>query len=371
MKVLFCSSCNKDKDKADGGIDIWTRNIISYYNELRDSAVDLELFPFDDEAVGEQTSFCARAFYGAKKLFRKSFKLYLRLKKRDVEFVHISTSASLSLFKDILMIRIAKHYKCRTALHLHFGRIPQLYLSKNWEWKMIVKIGGIVDNIVVMDNASFSTLRNVGFDNVHYIPNPVSEKVIDIARHTPVPDRTSNQLLFVGHGYKTKGVYELVKGCRDVDNVTLRIVGLFSESIRNELLEIAKEKDNGNWITFVGELPHNKVIMEMLTSDIFVFPSYTEGFPNVILEAMASGCAIASSNVGAIPEMLDIDGDACGLCYAPKSAEAVSKAVASLISKPDIKNLMRKRAKDRVVNQYSLHSVWKLFLKIWLDSNSK
>ena len=39
-------------------------------------------------------------------------------------------------------------------------------------------------------------------------------------------------------------------------------------------------------------------------ADLFVFPSYSEGFPNVILESMAAGCAIVTTNVGAIPQML-------------------------------------------------------------------
>lgn len=367
MKVLFCASCNKDLSKASGGIDIWTRNIISYFNGLPTPAVDLELFPFDDEAVGEQTSLFARALYGSKKLFRKSFLLYRRLKKRDVDFVHISSSASFSLFKDYTMIRIAKHYKCKTALHLHFGRIPQLYSTNNWEWQMIARIGKIVDYVVVMDNASLSTLQNAGFDNVHYIPNPVSDSVIRMSNQIPVPERVSNQLLFVGHGYKTKGVYELVEGCRDVENVTLRVVGRFHESIKSELMQIANTRDNGNWITFVGELPHDKVIEEMLTSDIFVFPSYTEGFPNVILEAMACGCAIVSSNVGAIPEMLDVNGDACGLCFEPKKSEEVTKAVSILIASPELKNNLKRRAKERVCLHYSLPNVWCHFIKLWLN----
>jgi glycosyltransferase involved in cell wall biosynthesis len=66
----------------------------------------------------------------------------------------------------------------------------------------------------------------------------------------------------------------------------------------------------------------------MQAADLFVLPTYTEGFPNVILEAMAAGKAIISTRVGAIPEMLAVDeNESCGLVIAPRDAGALVAAL--------------------------------------------
>ena len=64
--------------------------------------------------------------------------------------------------------------------------------------------------------------------------------------------------------------------------------------------------------------------MLLSASDVFVLPSYTEGFPNVIIEAMAMGKPIIATSVGAIPEMLD---EGCGVVVPPKDADSLQKAL--------------------------------------------
>ena len=121
-----------------------------------------------------------------------------------------------------------------------------------------------------------------------------------------------------------------------------------------------------SWLTICGEKPYEEVIGEMLACDVFVLPTYTEGFPNVILESMACGCAIVTTPVGAIPEMLDIAGEApCGVCVEPKSAEALGTAIESLLADEEQKRLLGSRAKSRVVEQYSIESVWQQMVEIW------
>jgi glycosyltransferase involved in cell wall biosynthesis len=57
---------------------------------------------------------------------------------------------------------------------------------------------------------------------------------------------------------------------------------------------------------------------------IFVLPTYTEGFPNVILECMASGCPIITTPVGAIPDMLQFGStQACGACVDVKDVQGL------------------------------------------------
>lgn len=70
----------------------------------------------------------------------------------------------------------------------------------------------------------------------------------------------------------------------------------------------------------------------MLKCTVFVLPTYTEGFPNVVLESMACGCPIVATSVGAIPEMLD---GGAGIVIEPRNVEQLRDAVAWVLENPE------------------------------------
>ena len=102
-----------------------------------------------------------------------------------------------------------------------------------------------------------------------------------------------------------------------------------------------------------------------MTANIFAFPSYTEGFPNVILEATVCGCAIASSSVGAIPEMLDVNNKPCGICYKPQSIDDVRDSIIHLLSDGDLCENYSQQAMCRAYSEYSMQNVWQRLINIW------
>ena len=125
---------------------------------------------------------------------------------------------------------------------------------------------------------------------------------------------------------------------------------------------------DGDWLVFEGEVDHQVVIQEMLSSGIFILPSYTEGFPNVILESMACGCAIVATSVGAIPEMLDITSSApCGLCCDPKDVEGLRRNIKFFLDHPTEAHQYAGRAEKRVNEMYAVPKVWEQLVEIWKD----
>ena len=157
----------------------------------------------------------------------------------------------------------------------------------------------------------------------------------------------------------------MVEACSQIPNIELRIVGKCSPEVESELRAIASENNQGEWLNIVGEVDHDGVLAEFLQADMFVFPSYTEGFPNVILEAMACGCPIVSSDVGAIPEMLDVDGAPCGICFKPMSVDEVKTSVMSIIDNDQLKNQLTLNASLRLNENYTMTIVWRNLINIW------
>ena len=134
--------------------------------------------------------------------------------------------------------------------------------------------------------------------------------------------------------------------------------------MRNSLNDLAGK--NNNWLDIVGEKSFEDTIKEILSCELFVLPSYTEGFPNVILESMACGCSIIATKVGAIPEMLDIDGKKpCGLCIEPKNVFQLRSSILKLLDDEILAFELGKRAKRRVNEEYSMPVVWSKMVDIW------
>ena len=366
MLVLLCSPYKSAPDIVRGGINQWAQNILSYHKEHTD---DIEIIPvsFDRHIslIHSKNAF-QRFINGLKEQVSPIREAIKVLKSTKPDVIHICTSAGLGCFRDLLLAKAARKHHVRSIIHLHFGRLPELADKKNWEWHILKKVLKKCDVIVPMNKPTEDTLLNIGYANVRYLPNPLSNSVVEqVSKLEGTIRRIPGQLLYVGHVYETKGVLELVKGCKDIDGIKIRIVGKCTEEMKDTLLSIGASSINKDWIDFVGEIPHKEVIKEFLEADLFVLPSYTEGFPNVILEAMACGCPIIASNVGAIPEMLDTDNEPCGMCIEPKSSKEVHDTVAFLLNDKEQKKTFSERAKRRVHSMYAMPVVWKELVKIW------
>ena len=106
----------------------------------------------------------------------------------------------------------------------------------------------------------------------------------------------------------------------------------------------------------------------MLKCGVFVLPSYTEGFPNVIIESMYCGCPIVATNVGAIPEMLNVSNETCaGICVEPGDVEQLRNAIRLILDKINYAEKLGHNAKQRVVDEYSITAVWNMLNKIWCN----
>ena len=239
---------------------------------------------------------------------------------------HINTSGSFSLFRVAFYLLCLKIWGVKTVVHCHFGRIPQIVQSKNWEWKLLRFLIQQSKKIIVIDSPSYDALKECGWhDKVVLIPNPCSSDVETIAR-MPLVKKMERDFIFVGHIIPTKGVFELVRAFVALEgDYNLTLIGPYNEKVKSDLQEIAYAHQNGRWLNFVGAKPKEYVLERMTEAAALILPSYTEGFPNVVLEAMATGCPVLATNVGAIPMMLEYQfGDCLGICFPPKSENTIS-----------------------------------------------
>lgn len=358
MRVLLISPLGG----VVGGVSMWTKHIVSHMATLSD--VNITLCDFSRKIAGLTISNPIKKWLSAAyDYIWLTHNAIQKVKNFNGDVVHICTSASFLLIKDILILQAAKKKGLRTCIHFHFGRIPQLANKHGWEWRLLLKVINMADTAIVIDKMSLSTLEDIGYQNVVLIPNPISEEVEKTVENTTAK-RIDRLLLFAGHCIPTKGVFELVSVCKNIPNIRLRMIGAISDNMRKQLIEIAGDQDN--WLDIKGQVPFKETIREMKSCDVFVLPTYTEGFPNVILESMACGCPIIASSVGAIPEMLEEEeGRHYGILIDPQNEMNLKTAILTLLSNDNLKVECGNNARKRVYARYNIQTVSNQLIKTW------
>ena len=363
MKVLLLSPYS---DNLVGGIINWTKYVVGYHRTHSED-VDLTLL-YNDHAsqVMESASLFERFRAGLSNYLPVVIKLKKAVKEKRYDIAHICTSASWGLIRDLLVVRAANRAGVRTIAHMHFGRIPKVLKTKGWERTLLLRLVKHVDCIAVMDRESLKALQEAGFNNVKFLPNPLSPDVQQIIDACGNVKRDQYKVVYAGHILPTKGVEELVRACCGIKGIKLELLGKVpNEAYRNHLFSIAGSGAE-SWLNIPGTKSFGEVIAEMKSCGVFVLPSYSEGFPNVILEGMACGCPIVATPVGAIPEMLAIDSnEPCGIVVPVKDVEALRLAIESLFNEPEYATRLANDASKRVNAEYAMPKVWEQLMGLW------
>ena len=161
-------------------------------------------------------------------------------------------------------------------------------------------------------------------------------------------ERDENMLLAVSDIYVQKNFKNLLLAISELipekPNIQLKIAGRpIDFEFLQELKTIVKEKDLGNHVEFLGGLEVDDLIKLYQKCGLFVFPSTVETFGNPLVEAMACGAPIASSNAAAMPEVL---GDA-GVYFDPNKISDMRDTILKLMLDKELRNLISESAEAR------------------------
>jgi glycosyltransferase involved in cell wall biosynthesis len=156
-------------------------------------------------------------------------------------------------------------------------------------------------------------------------------------------------VLFVGRLTAGKGVDVLIDAMRACPNEALVVVGDGPE--RAQLEARTRGLD---WVTFAGAASHDEVERHLAAAKMLVLPSFHEGQPNALMEAMARGVPVVATAVGGIPDLVR-DGET-GILVRPGDVAGTAAAIRRLSGSPALRTSLAQRARQEMA-QYEWSSV--------------
>lgn len=341
-----------------GGIANWAAMISDHYSkhpELRVEIARINTAPPARDLDG-RTIF-TRVIHGARSVFSSRKELKALIESGNVDVVHVTTSGSLALIRDCILLKLCKRKSVKSVLHIRFGRVPDVIKDNGLEKKLLMCAMRAANKVLVLDSKTEEACleENVIADS---IPNPVNINEIQQG-----VEKVGDSVVYLGWVIKAKGIeellaaWELVKTSKRAMQATLTIIGPFDEAY----MEYLKSRYSFAGVRIEGELSHVDALEILSRSKIFVFPSYTEGFPNAVVEAMASKCAIIATDVGAIGDMLR---DKCGIIV-ERNPENIANALIELLENDDLSQTLADHARLKAYKMYDLRRVGKLYAEYW------
>lgn len=201
-------------------------------------------------------------------------------------------------------------------------------------------------NAVLIGSASFrdATARRLDLDPDLFTIVPGA---VDVTRFTPQAPNGGTRLLYHGRVDRRKGILDLLEALPRVPDARLTVSGIGPDY--DEARRIAA--DQALPVAFLGRVDYARVPDVYRDADVFVSPTYAEGFSNTVLEAMAAGLPIvAGRSVGVVDALRDEDN---ALLVEPGDVDGLSHALARLTRDDALRMRLRERALHEVRTTYA------------------
>jgi glycosyltransferase involved in cell wall biosynthesis len=225
---------------------------------------------------------------------------------KEGNFVYLYAPSNLCLFFYLINIFYPTNY----AIYLRGDYVSSRFLGR---YRNIVIIQKLYKRLlrkatfIIVAGNSLEVKSRIINDEVHQVVPMMSFGLQDVVKNRF--DKDFNNILFVGRIDKEKGIEELLFAMKNIveinKNTFLKIVGGGSKSYINKLIGFIQDMGLTDHIEFVGYISDQKTMRHhYLWADLFVLPSYHEGFPRVVYEAMIFRLPIIMTKIDAIDGFL-------------------------------------------------------------------
>lgn len=293
------------------------------------------------------------------------FAWFLATRRPDI--VHLNTSLDRKAYwRDWMYLAVARLFGRKVVNQIHGGPMPAQFFPGNALLTRLVRTFLKASSVVtVLSRAERDAyIRFAPTVPVVQVPNAIDPAGL-LGPIGPADKERPLRLVFVGRLVREKGLFEAIEALAMLRaagrKMTLDIAG--GGKAEQDLRDAVARHGIGDAVRFLGPVFGDAKNRLWQQADIFVFPSYSEGLPYSLLEAMAAGTVPITCPVAAIPDVMR--DDVHGLFVPPGDAAALAAAIARL---DDDRALLRRMAlagRERVLEQYTTARLAKDFAAVY------
>ena len=269
-----------------------------------------------------------------------------------------------SYLRKSLIVRFAKLLNNKVIIHLHGAEFQTFYNDECTDKKQahIRHTFDVADCVIVLSSQWLSWVTTIVKvkSKVKIVYNAVPALTLDrsLQQHSSI--------LFLGRLGERKGVADLIHAFKSVlekdDTATLLLGGDGDINLYKSLVNSLGIKNNVQFLGWVSGEEKNSYLAK---ADVYCLPSYNEGFPMGVLEAMSAGVAVVASTAGGIPDAITSEKE--GLLITAGDVDGLTCALLRVISDRKLNNQFTISAKNKFDQNFSEPVVFSVLEKIYND----
>jgi len=288
----------------------------------------------------------------------------LLLARGKAAVLHVHVSSNASFWRKALFIWSAALFRRKVVFHLHGGGFRAFFESRNpLVRRLVAATMRRSDRVLCLSTPVAAWLKSLlpGV-RVDWWPNPVPEDLL----HCDVEGAVQRPVvLFLGALLPAKGVDDLLSAFQSLHELhgdaqlVIAGVGPAEADLKLKVIELGLESA----VRFTGWIGPDERARWLGCARTLVLPSHLESQPMVLLEAMAAGLPVISTNVGGVPDIV-LAGES-GLLVEPRRPDQLADALSRVWADPDLRANLAVKARQRVRERHSASVVSAALLDLY------
>jgi glycosyltransferase involved in cell wall biosynthesis len=323
-------------------------------------------------------------FYDNVRWLKMKKSMYKSLPKKIISFLSFQLKLSFGLIKISKMVDVVIFFPSTMIVPVFAAKLKRVKIilyaggsaSKNMKCN-----GGLIRRYIlfaifrILENLSFAfsdeiiieSKSSLEFEGLKRYRDKVVVSGIyvdtDIFSCETEIKKRKDKIGYIGILSELKGVLNFVKAISDISEERDKIKFLVGGDgpLRDKIEEYLDENDLNDNVKFIGWISHDELPEYLNELKLIVLPSYTEGLPNILLEAMACGTPVLATPVGAIPDLIK-DGET-GFIMENNLPECIAKNVIRALNHPNLEKIAE-NARKLVEKEFTYATTMKRYRKI-------
>lgn len=281
----------------------------------------------------------------------------LLISQPSIRLIHIHTASAGSFYRKSLVIILAKLFGKKTIVHMHGAGFNVFYEKSPILLKPFIRsILASCDVLLALSSQWKEDLHRIsGHRDIRVIYNPT------ILRHPvfqeEIPESPAKQVdgpvrfLFMGRLGKRKGVYDIIESARAIQSHNVEIE-LYGDGEVEQVKRSVLENKVDDKVLVRGWIDGKQKDHVFRNADVLLLPSYHEGLPISVLEAMAYGMPVVATDVGGIAEAVHDEQN--GYLIQPGDCDKLARCIDQLAASPKLRLEMGRSGYKMAEGKFSL-----------------